>query len=239
MAKLYIVATPIGNLEDITLRALRVLREEVACIFCEDTRVSAKLLNHYQITGKELLSCNQENEEKRITLLMSRLDAGLNVAFLSDAGTPLLSDPGFLMVKALRMRNTESANSRLQVHELIPLPGASALTAALSVTDIDTARFVFEGFLPHGPKQRRRVLKKLIEEERPIIFFESPHRLLKTLKDIKDILGDRKIFLARELTKKFEQFYSGSISEAQEILDCQFPGGDLLGEFVLIIGPLC
>lgn len=257
MSHLYIIPTPIGNLEDITLRALRVLREEVDHIFCEDTRVTIKLLNHYEIKDKKLTSCNKENEAKRVVQILDLLDQGKNVALLSDAGTPLISDPGFAIVSAIHQHNDElgiDANPlhpRDLSHQIVPLPGASSLTTTLSVCPMDTSRFIFEGFLPHGPKQRRRVLRALFKETmntieaesklRPIVFFESPHRILKTLEDIQNVFYSDdlslklEVFIAREISKKFEEFYYGSPEELLAQLKEQFPK-DVQGEFVLLLG---
>ena len=224
MSTLYIVSTPIGNLGDITGRAIETLKL-VNTIFCEDTRVSVKLINHFELGKKKLISFNKESESKKIGQVLSCLDDGEDIALISDAGTPLVSDPGFELVKAIYQ--TE--------HELIPIPGASSVTAALSVCPINTERYVYEGFLPHGPKQRRRVLRDIQEEKRPIVFFESPHRIKKTLEDIKTIFGEEtEVFLARELTKKFEQKYYGLVAEVIEALTEQFPK-DVQGEFVLIM----
>lgn len=232
MSILYVVATPIGNLEDMSLRALRILRE-VGTIFCEDTRVSLKLLSHYEIEHKKLVSLNKENEEKRATELLKILDSGEDIALVSDAGTPLISDPGAYISKLIH----ETTN-----HQLVPIPGPSSLSSLLSISPIDCSRFTFEGFLPHGPKQRRRVLKRLQENiiklednNYPLVFFESPHRILKTLEDIKNIFGESsQVFIARELTKKFEQHYYGSVIDILAQLEQQFPK-DVQGEFVLIL----
>ena len=228
MSNLYIIATPIGNLEDITLRALRILREEVNTIYCEDTRVTSKLLNYFQIEGKKLISFNNENEGSRIREIEKRLASGENIAICSDAGTPLISDPGFNLIQALNIEHSALSN-------IVPIPGVSSLTAALSVCPINTERFIYEGFLPHSPQKRRRILRAWTEETRPIVLFESPHRIMKCLEDIKNILGeDTEVFIARELTKKFEQCYSGSIVEVQAELEAQFPK-EVQGEFVLVI----
>lgn len=226
MAILYIISTPIGNLEDITLRALRILREEVNTIYCEDTRVTSKLLNHFQIEGKKLISFNNENENSRIIEIEKRLSEGENIAICSDAGTPLISDPGLSLLSQLQ-----------QSIQVSPIPGPSSLTAALSVCPINTERFVFEGFLPQSPQKRRRVLRDLLSETRAIVIFESPHRIIKCLEDIKTILGEEtQIFIGRELTKKFEQFYFAKVTDVQEILQTQFPK-DVQGEFVVVIKP--
>lgn len=229
MANLYIVATPIGNLEDISFRAIKVLKT-VEIVFCEDTRVSQKIFHNFEIPIKKLISFNKDNERDKISLILGFLDSAKDIALISDAGTPLISDPGFLLIQEI-FQKTE--------HKVIPIPGPSSLTAFLSVSPIDCSRFVFEGFLPHGPKQRRRVLKKLFEElnssDYAIVFFESPHRIIKTLEDIKNIFGEEtQTFITRELTKKFEQFYFGNILEIQDQLETQFPD-KVQGEFVLAI----
>jgi 16S rRNA (cytidine1402-2'-O)-methyltransferase len=227
MATLFILASPIGNLEDISLRALRILKETCNVIFCEDTRVSSKLLNFYEIKDKKLLSCHKENEKQRSLEILDYLNSGEDLAYISDAGTPSVSDPGLLIIQKIQSTN----------HKVVPLPGASALTCAISSCHLDCSRFVFEGFLPHGPKQRRRVLRNLVAESRAIIFFESPHRLIKTLLDLEAIMPERAkdIFLARELTKKFEEFYRGPISSILKKLEEEF-GEEIKGEFVLILG---
>lgn len=231
MATLYMIASPIGNLEDITLRALRILGE-LETLFCEDTRVSSKILQHFELGSKRLLSCNKENEAKRVREIIEILDSGQNTAFVSDAGTPLISDPGSLLVAAVAASE----------HKIEALPGASALTTALSVCPFAINRFCFEGFLPHGPKQRRRVLRQLNEEmeivARPLVFFESPHRILKSLADMELIFGaETEVFVARELTKKFEQHYHGSIEKVIEDLQEQFPD-KVQGELVVILNSL-
>ncbi len=229
MSILYVIATPIGNLEDISLRALRILKEQVNTIYCEDTRVTSKLINHFEMSGKKLVSCNKENEHKRIKEIIQCLINGEDIALCSDAGTPLISDPGSQLIASLNC--FVGARDDIQ---LVPIPGASSLTAALSVCPIDTSRFVFEGFLPHSPQKRRRILRDMTEEKRAIVIFESPHRIVKCLEDIKTILGEREVFLARELTKKFEQLYFGSVTEIIEQLQSQFPK-DIPGEFVVVI----
>lgn len=247
---LYLVATPIGNLEDITLRALRHLRE-ADLIYCEDTRVSIKLLNHFEITGKKLISCNKENEHKRIPEIRRCLADGENVVLISDAGTPLISDPGSLIVKEL-WGDLELDEKGILNTEIVPVGGISSLTSALSVCPLDTSRFVFEGFLPHGGKQRRRILKRLTGEERPLVFFESPHRIIDTLKDFQailaqsdlsladgvaeDLLQEDKliVFIAREMTKLHEDFFLGTVSQCISWLQDKFPNGKIQGEFVII-----
>ena len=216
---LYIVATPIGNLEDITLRALRVLKE-VDMIAAEDTRHTQILLSHHDI-HTPLTSYHEHNEKTKSQELVTRLARGQNVALVSDAGTPAISDPGFrLVVRAIR------AGVRI-----IPVPGASALTAVLSASGLPTDRFVFEGFLPARKTQRRERLQTLRDETRTLIFFEAPHRLKDTLGDIRELLGNREAVLAREVSKIHEEFLRGPASELVRAL-----GSDAIrGEVTLII----
>ena len=200
--KLWICPTPIGNLEDLTFRALRVLRE-VAVIAAEDTRRTRKLLSHYGI-GTPLLSYHTHNQRVREKELLARLGRGEDVALVSDAGTPGISDPGAALIQQALARGIP----------VVALPGPSAVLTALVISGLDISRFVFEGFLP--AKHRRRALKKLVQEKRTIVFFEAPHRLLATLKDIKEVLGDRPIVVARELTKVHEEVFRGLVSGAIE-----------------------
>ena len=216
---LYIVATPIGNLEDITLRALRVLRE-VDVIAAEDTRHTQILLSHHDI-HTPLTSYHEHNEKTKAQELVTRLARGKNIALVSDAGTPAISDPGFrLVVQAIR------AGVRI-----IPIPGASALTAVLSATGLPTDRFVFEGFLPAKKKLRRERLQTLRDETRTLIFYEAPHRLKDTLDDIHELLGNREAVLAREVTKIHEEFLRGLVST----LVRELGSGEVRGEVTLII----
>jgi 16S rRNA (cytidine1402-2'-O)-methyltransferase len=235
---LYLIATPIGNLEDITLRALRHLRE-ADLIYSEDTRVSIKLLNHFEITGKKLISCNKENEFRRIAEIKSSLAEDKNIVLISDAGTPLISDPGSLILQELWGLSEESFIHENRTPHVVPIGGISSLTSALSVCPLDTSRFVFEGFLPHGGKQRRRVLKRLLSEERPIVFFESPHRVIDTLEDLEKLFNAESknaslVFIAREMTKLHEDFFLGTPVNAITWLQNKFPNGKIQGEFVLI-----
>ncbi len=218
---LYIVATPIGNLEDITLRAIRILRE-VDLIAAEDTRHSKKLLNHLGIHTK-LISYYREKEAERTETLINRLKAGETVALISDAGTPGISDPGALLV------------SRALDEEICvtPLPGPSALTAAVSAAGLTDGSFLFLGFPPSKKNQRRKLLTSLIDEEHPVIFYESPHRIQVLLSDALDILGDRQAFWARELTKTYEELHKKSLSKLLDIAVSK----KNRGEFVLIIHP--
>lgn len=218
---LYITATPIGNLEDITLRALRIL-QEVDLIAAEDTRHSRKLLTHFEITTP-LISYYREKERERSKQLVTRLLAGESIALVSDAGTPGISDPGAILVQRAREAGIT----------ITPLPGASALSAALSVSGITDPHFLFLGFAPSKKSQRKSLLTSLKDSSHPIIFYESPRRIHGLLNDIFKILGDRSAFWARELTKRHEDLQSGSISELLELAG----GPKNRGEFVLIVHP--
>lgn len=198
---LYMVATPIGNLEDITLRALRVLKE-VDLIAAEDTRHSRILLNAYNIKTP-LISLHEHNEKERSELIVSRIKNGISIAYISDAGTPCVSDPGYHLVH-IALENQIS---------VIPIPGPSALITALSVCGFPADHFLFCGFLPPKENKRRRFLESIKDEEKTIIFYESPARIIDALKDVYDVLGDRQIVVARELTKVFEEIKRGWISD--------------------------
>jgi 16S rRNA (cytidine1402-2'-O)-methyltransferase len=216
---LYIVSTPIGNLEDITLRALRILKE-VDLIAAEDTRHTGLLLRHFGIQ-KPLTSYFEGNELKKREWILSRLKQGDRIALVSDAGTPGISDPGFRLIQMVIENQIP----------IIPIPGPSAVIAALSVSGLPTDAFLFKGFLPHKSKKRRDLLKQLEETKETLIFYESPHRITETLKDILDILGDRKIVLTRELTKIYEEILRGKVSEIQN----QVSQRKLKGEITLVI----
>lgn len=216
---LYIVATPIGNLKDITLRAIEILKS-VDLIACEDTRRTKILTRHYEI-DKPLVSYYEYNKITRGEYLIKLLKEGKNIALVSDAGTPGISDPGSHIIK-------------LAIENKIPLtfiPGPTALIGALVLSGLPTHKFIFEGFLPAKSGARRKRLRELKREKRTLIFYESPHRLLKTLKDILEILGDRKISTVRELTKKFEEITRGKVSEAIQHFQKQTPRG----EFILVV----
>jgi 16S rRNA (cytidine1402-2'-O)-methyltransferase len=216
---LYIVPTPIGNLEDITLRAIRVLKE-ADLIIAEDTRQSIKLLNHFEIKNT-IQSYHMHNEHKVLQRYVDEILGGKNIALVSDAGTPAISDPGFLLVR-------ECLKNNIKVD---CLPGATAFVPALVKSGLPADSFCFEGFLPEK-KGRQTMLKKLCEEERTIILYESPHRLLKTLKQFIDYFGaERLISVSRELTKTFEETVNGSI---QEVLT-HFENNIVKGEFVIVI----
>ncbi len=217
IGKLYIVATPIGNLEDITLRALRVLKE-VDLIAAEDTRQTLKLLNHYEI-NKPLISYHRHNEETKSEILIEKLRNGENIALVSDAGTPGICDPGEEVIKKAIEDNIE----------VIPIPGACAMINALIVSGISTKEFEFLGFLPLNKKLRRQKLKEIENSNKTIIIYEAPHKMKTTLDDLKEILKDRKIVLARELTKIHEEFIRKSIDELLSEIDT------IKGEMILII----
>ncbi len=197
---LYIVATPIGNLEDITYRAVTVLRQ-VDIIAAEDTRHSKKLLSHYHVE-KKLISCHEHNEDKRKARFISHLKDGLDIALITDAGTPSISDPGYKLVSA-------AANEGIHV---IPIPGCSAAIAGLSVSGLPTDSFLFIGFLPKKKQQQKKKLGKLKDQGATLIFYESPKRIKGLIKTVNDILGDRKACLAREITKLHEEYLRGSLS---------------------------
>jgi 16S rRNA (cytidine1402-2'-O)-methyltransferase len=216
---LYIVATPIGNLEDITLRALRVLRE-ADLIAAEDTRHTQILLNHHGIRTP-LTSYHEHNEKTKARQLVQRLERGENIALVSDAGTPGVSDPGFRLV-------TEAIAAGIRV---APVPGASAVIAAVSASGLPTDRFIFEGFLPARKKERRERLQDLRDETRTLVFYEAPHRLRESLGDISEVLGDRQIVLAREVSKVHEEFMRGRVSEVIR----ELPQRQIVGEITLLI----
>lgn len=216
---LYVVATPIGNLEDITLRAIRILKE-VDLIAAEDTRHTRKLLTHYGISTP-LTSYYDQIESEKAPALIEQVHAGKNIALVSDAGTPGISDPGYRLLKGA----WEAGIS------VVPIPGPSTLTALLSVGGLPTDRLVFEGFLPAKQGQRQKMLEHLKREERTLVFFESPHRLLDTLHDLEQILGDRQIVIGRELTKMYEELRRGLVSQVRQLL----PDRELKGEIALLV----
>ena len=216
---LYIVSTPIGNLEDMTLRALRVVKE-VNLIAAEDTRSTGLLLKHFDIRTP-LTSFFEGNELKKRDFILSKLTDGDSIALVSDAGTPGISDPGFRLIqKAIE-----------EEISIVPIPGPSAVIAALSVAGLPTDAFLFRGFLPHKSKKRRDLLQALEGMRETLVFYESPYRILETLQDILDILGDREVVLARELTKTYEEILRGKLSEIRR----QVAGRKLKGEITLVI----
>jgi 16S rRNA (cytidine1402-2'-O)-methyltransferase len=219
--KLYLVATPIGNLEDITYRAVRVLRE-ADVIACEDTRQTRKLLDHYEIS-KATVSYHEHNEAERAVELASRMAAGATVALVSDAGMPLVSDPGYRLVRAA---------IKLGV-PVEPVPGASAALAALAASGLPTDSFYFGGFLPSKPGQRVKALEARAEEHATLIFYEAPHRILEALETIEQTLGPRPVVVARELTKIHEEFLRGTAEEVRAQLAAR---DSVKGEITLLIG---
>jgi len=220
--KLYICATPIGNLEDISLRVLRIL-QEVDLIAAEDTRHSLKLLNHYDIKTS-LTSYHEHNAANKGKKLLEKLLSGTNIALVSDAGMPGISDPGTDLIQLCKTNGIA----------ITICPGATAGIAALILSGMDSRRYVFEGFLPHGKSQkknRKTVIDSLVNEHRTIVLYEAPHRLVSTMQELKDHLGDRQVSVVRELTKKYEEVQQGNLSELIE----SYAENPARGEFVLII----
>jgi len=215
MSALYVVATPIGNLGDITLRALEVLKS-VDLIACEDTRQTLKLLSHFEIK-KPLISYHQHSRIQKVEQIINTISNGNDVALVSDAGTPGISDPGQALIKAAH-------EAKIKV---VPIPGPSAVTSVLSVSGLDTNLFVFYGFLPHK-KGRQTKLKELAEEQKTVVIYESPYRIKKLLNELLVVCGDRELFIGREVTKKFEESYRGKISEILPMLKEK-------GEFVVVM----
>jgi 16S rRNA (cytidine1402-2'-O)-methyltransferase len=218
---LYVVATPIGNLEDITLRAVRVLKE-ADLIACEDTRHTRKLLDHYGIS-KPVISYHEHNEAARAAELAAKMLAGASVALVSDAGMPLVSDPGYRVVAA-------AIHAGIPV---VPVPGPSAVVAALAASGLATDSFYFGGFLPAKSSQRTRALEALREHPHTLVFYEAPHRILETLEDVERVLGPRQVVVARELTKVHEEFLRGPVAEVRAALASR-PA--VKGELTLLIG---
>lgn len=216
---LYVVATPLGNLEDITLRALRILKE-VALVACEDTRRTRGLLTHFGIHA-EVTSYFEHNKLRKGARLLETLMAGRSIALVTDAGTPGISDPGFQLVRQAREAGVP----------VVPVPGPSAVVAALSASGVPADRFVFDGFLPVKPGRRRHRLEALRDLEMTVVCYESPHRILATLEAIAAVFGERPIVVARELTKQFEEIVRGSAAAVRERLG----SGTARGEFTVII----
>jgi 16S rRNA (cytidine1402-2'-O)-methyltransferase len=217
--KLYLVPTPIGNLKDITIRALETLKE-VDIIAAEDTRQTLKLLNHFEIK-KPLISYHKFNEQVKSDKIIELLMEGSNIAVVSDAGTPGISDPGSVIV--------ERCIEKMIDFEV--LPGATAITTALVYSGIDTTKFLFRGFLPRENKERKIIIEKLLQSQETIIFYEAPHRLIETLKFLFEAFGERKIAVCRELTKLYQQIYRGTLKEALQYFTENKPRG----EFVLVL----
>jgi len=221
-AVLYVVATPIGNLADITHRAISTL-ESVDVIAAEDTRHTGQLLKHLNIKNK-LLSLHDHNERSQSAIIITHLEQGKSVALVSDAGTPLISDPGFFLVREVRQAG----------FKVVPIPGPCAMVTALSVSGIATDRFVFEGFLPPKSGARKKHLKALVNEQRSMVFYESTHRIESCLSDMKSIFGiSREVTIARELTKTFETIYSNSLENTIKWM--QDDHQQKKGEFVIIV----
>lgn len=214
---LYLIATPIGNMEDITYRAINVLKS-VSVIFSEDTRVTNQLLSYYNIKNK-LISSHQYNEKDNIDKLLKYLNDGQDVGLVTDRGTPIISDPGYYLAKAAINNN----------YNVVSIPGATAFVSALITSNIDAQPFTFFGFLNSKASKRRKELEELKNNKYTLIFYESPHRLIDTLNDMLKILGNRNISISREITKKFEEIYRGTISDVINELDV------LKGEFVIVV----
>ena len=215
------VSTPIGNLEDLSFRALRILKE-VDLVLCEDTRVTKKLLSHYDVRV-DTMSYHQHSDVGVMEGILANLEEGKNLAMVTDAGTPGVSDPGNELIQYLAERNPDI--------NIVPIPGPSAVAAIASIAGIPTDRFVFLGY-PPAKNKRKKYFQSVVDSEYPVIFYESPHRILKTLKELEEIDGDLSLVVGRELTKKFERVYRGNIKDIQEEL-----GTDgIKGEFVVIVG---
>ncbi|HPR91886.1 MAG TPA: 16S rRNA (cytidine(1402)-2'-O)-methyltransferase [Candidatus Dojkabacteria bacterium] len=220
--KLYVVATPIGNLEDITLRAIRILKE-ATFILSEDTRESKKLLDKY-LVDTPLVSYRDQNHDKMIFKILEKLDMGMNLALISDAGTPLISDPGFRLVKELLEKE----------YSVISIPGPSALTSAISISGLPTDKFVFLGFLPKSDERRKKLLKEYFHLENSIVIYESPKRLLRLLTLVLDEFGNREVFLAKDISKFREEIFKGNVSDILKELEERDFEKNPHGEFVCI-----
>jgi len=219
--KLYVVATPLGNLQDLSPRALEVF-QKVKFLLCEDTRKTRKLFSAYHLSSPRLISYHQHSNPKKVKEILQLLRGGENLALVSDAGTPGISDPGNKLISL--------ALNEINDLEIVPIPGPSALIAALSVSGFPSDRFIFYGFLPRK-KGRKKILQKIKESSWTIVFYESGYRIKKTLEELQKMGMDKDIVVARELTKKFESIYRGSIVEVQPLLK----GKDLKGEFTVVI----
>lgn len=217
---LYLVSTPIGNLEDITLRAIRILKE-VDLIAAEDTRITRRLLTHYEI-DTPVTSYFEGNQHTKAEKLIERLKDGESIALVSDAGTPTISDPGYPLLQECIKANVA----------IVPIPGASAILAAATISGLPLHNFTFEGFLSPKSGKRKRQLTDLADEERTIILFESPYRIRKLLEDVFEVMGERDIVIARELTKRYEEIFRGITSQALE----KFCTSEPRGEFTVVIG---
>ena len=214
---LYLVPTPIGNLGDFTFRAVEVLNQ-VEVIFSEDTRITINLLNHYDIK-KKLIAFHKFNEEQKVGVVLSYLENGKNVAIVSDRGTPVLSDPGEICTKKVIEKG----------YNVVSLPGATAAIPAITASGLDSSKFIFNGFLNSKSSKRKKELEFLKNNKMTIIFYEAPHRIMEMLADLKEVFGDRKISISREISKKFEEIYRAKISEVMNMLT------EVKGEFVIVV----
>lgn len=214
---LYLVPTPIGNLGDFTFRAVEVLNQ-VEVIFSEDTRITINLLNHYDIK-KKLIAFHKFNEEQKVGVVLSYLENGKSVAIVSDRGTPVLSDPGEICTKKVIEKG----------YNVVSLPGATAAIPAITASGLDSSKFIFYGFLNSKSSKRKKELEFLKNNKMTIIFYEAPHRIMEMLADLKEVFGDRKISISREISKKFEEIYRATISEVMNMLT------EVKGEFVIIV----
>ncbi|GAX88689.1 16S rRNA (cytidine(1402)-2'-O)-methyltransferase [Effusibacillus lacus] len=217
---LYLVATPIGNLQDMTFRAVETLRQS-AVIAAEDTRQTRKLLTHFQIEGPRLTSYHEHNKNRMEEEIIGLLDSGHSVSLVSDAGTPGISDPGEDLVRAAVAKG----------HRVVPIPGACAAITALVASGMPTDQFSFVGFLPRERKERRKMLERWRSRPETLLFYEAPHRLKDTVKDLLEVLGNRRVTTARELTKRFEEFARGTLKELLEMLETE----SSKGEYVLVV----
>jgi 16S rRNA (cytidine1402-2'-O)-methyltransferase len=222
MAVLYVVATPIGNLEDITYRAVATLRT-VDIVLAEDTRHTRKLMNHYSIQ-KPMVSCRSQNEDSVADRVLSSLDGGSNAAYVTDAGTPGVSDPGATLVRRVREAG----------YHVSPIPGPSALTALMSVSGMGMASVAFAGFLSPKQGKRRKRLQELLSWRIPFVLYESPHRIVKLLANLADMEPERRVVVAREMTKIHEEFVFGTVSEVAERVESEVRNQ---GEFTVLVGP--
>jgi 16S rRNA (cytidine1402-2'-O)-methyltransferase len=234
--KLYIVATPIGNLEDVTYRAVRILKE-VDCIICEDTRVTSKLLERYEIK-KPLFSYHQRSKQNKTEQIIEKLKTGSDLALVTDAGTPGISDPGNELVSAVRQEmKIEIESGEMQI---IPIPGASALITLASVAGINLQKFIFLGFPPNKKGRQtffKEIVKNIKKSDYPVFYYDSPYRVVKNLQLLQEFVPDVRVIVGRELTKKFEEIKIGSVGEVLEYYDGEWQG-KLKGEFVILLQSL-
>jgi len=221
--KLYVVATPIGNLEDITFRAIDTLKN-VIFVLAEDTRESYKLFNRYGIKT-QLISYRDQNHEKMLVKILEKLDMGLDLALISDCGTPLISDPGFKLIRELRERK----------YDVVSIPGPSALTSALSISGLVTDKFTFLGFLPKSDIRRKKMLEEYVSIKGSLIFYESPKRLIKLLDMLKIVFGEKKVGIAKDISKMREMFFYGDISEVNKEIATDDFKENPHGEYVVIL----